>query len=1046
MQPPIPLQGFVAYSHEHTNKRKKLDAALNELIAKGWIAVWHNGELLPGESWSQRIPKELKQADIVLLLVSRSFFNSPSCLGELEFAINILRPQGAVVVPIILEPCSWTEKQWGLYHLEVLPDKGKPVSEFHPRSKAYKLIETGIQRLIEGKQTELLQRRIRHELDLLRKKLGIRPTDFIALNVLGKNDEPLDFDSESQNRYLIEAEGGAGKTEWLYNFVRTHHASERPTPPIPWYLHLARVADKLRTSDPSLPSARVIAELVAEDVVPLLPQVSPPPPTINAQRQNTLLVDLLERLVEAGQMRLCLDGLDQVELTAALALFLNADPCNGALAATRPTPNDPTLHRFLQGYSTAQLERVSMAKARLHLKEPTWQSDPVKELRQSAASRNLLRLPLFLQMLKATQGPGTRNHPKSISTKYNLLDNYWTWATHQEDVARTQPPAADFWQDITRWMTEMSWRLAVNGQIEHFTRDALSDATPEGPEPHNPDPITRFLTRMDQIPGRWDLVRASGKEYQFKHQAFQEYFVARALAEDSQDFVVSEVLAALPEQMRYYPSFWIVVMELLPGAVESRLPQHLSGPTIWTLAQRLIAVGQPLLAWILVREVPENATYANHDEQGRHWRYVIFQLIRYRLDIDKYFPKNSECWHYDTIPSAINALDRFSAERHHALRDCLRKRLGILKPLDPETLGIYEMIFAWTHWDGSRDNLDKHRIAFLLTEPNSAAQITAAVARYLNGSHASAAETSRYIGVRCKPDVTPDPARFGEWLKGHLSTDPSTSPAEKIIAQSVRAFEDEDFDPDFLPKTDPFFHWMTGCFVEDFYRDREITIDVSLSLFFDKIPTILRGIIKAHLDAILPPFLDALARDPASPRFTAAMILLKGVLDALKENGSDKTKEIKTALAKAFEAAANPFNPDHFSGYPLYHEYSRMADTLEETSKIREFVLRFLSQEIRYLTPYIITTDRNGDFVRDRMKMASYKTKRWLYFLNLPFVDPQNDAEVDSLLLELDGRNLKALGDCALNEWEWKCQTDAVHIVSNLREIWNGVSDQVRTG
>lgn len=65
---------FFSYAHEDQELRDQLEKHLSALKRQGVISTWHDRDIGAGTEWAGRISDELERADIILLLVSASFF------------------------------------------------------------------------------------------------------------------------------------------------------------------------------------------------------------------------------------------------------------------------------------------------------------------------------------------------------------------------------------------------------------------------------------------------------------------------------------------------------------------------------------------------------------------------------------------------------------------------------------------------------------------------------------------------------------------------------------------------------------------------------------------------------------------------------------------------------------------------------------------------------------------------------------------------------------------------------------------------------------
>jgi photosystem II stability/assembly factor-like uncharacterized protein len=106
---------FVSYAREDKrwldpDYRYSLIPFLMESLRRHRVAFWFDKELKPGDEFRRFIESEIDQSQIALLIVSQSFLNS-------EFIENREMPRIAerarlgkmIVVPVLVEPCDWSE-------------------------------------------------------------------------------------------------------------------------------------------------------------------------------------------------------------------------------------------------------------------------------------------------------------------------------------------------------------------------------------------------------------------------------------------------------------------------------------------------------------------------------------------------------------------------------------------------------------------------------------------------------------------------------------------------------------------------------------------------------------------------------------------------------------------------------------------------------------------------------------------------------------------------------------------------------------------------
>jgi hypothetical protein len=117
---------FLCYAHEDEDLLNKLKAHLRPLEREGLIEVWHDRDISAGTEWEQQISKHLKEAQIILLLVSSDFMASDYCYSvEMKYALERHERGEAQVIPIILRPVLWEQAPFG--RLQALPKSANRV-------------------------------------------------------------------------------------------------------------------------------------------------------------------------------------------------------------------------------------------------------------------------------------------------------------------------------------------------------------------------------------------------------------------------------------------------------------------------------------------------------------------------------------------------------------------------------------------------------------------------------------------------------------------------------------------------------------------------------------------------------------------------------------------------------------------------------------------------------------------------------------------------------------------------------------------------------
>ncbi|MBV9689362.1 MAG: ROK family protein [Ktedonobacteraceae bacterium] len=152
MQPIESVKIFISYAHADQKLRKKLQDHLSPLTHSGMITIWQDQEILAGANWDDHIRSRLKEADVVLLLVSPCFMASDYCWdSEVQKALEGHKAGTVQVIPIILKPVHWKDTPLG--QLQALPTGGKPVTKWSNSDAAFEDVVRGIREVVAKLQT-----------------------------------------------------------------------------------------------------------------------------------------------------------------------------------------------------------------------------------------------------------------------------------------------------------------------------------------------------------------------------------------------------------------------------------------------------------------------------------------------------------------------------------------------------------------------------------------------------------------------------------------------------------------------------------------------------------------------------------------------------------------------------------------------------------------------------------------------------------------------------------------------------------------------------
>jgi hypothetical protein len=214
-----PVSLFISYARKDEPYMRELVSHLEPLQRGGLISSWYDGQILPGEEWEPQIKRNLEEAQIILLLISKDFINSNYCYEvELSKAIERHKSKTASVIPVILRSCLWDAVSIGdfrLSELQALPKDAKPIKRWADEDDAYTDVARGLLSRIQQLQQEQAeeaerqrrdletQKRHQEQLERERKLQHYREEFEKAI----ATDYPLDNDVVSQLRNLQQQLG-----------------------------------------------------------------------------------------------------------------------------------------------------------------------------------------------------------------------------------------------------------------------------------------------------------------------------------------------------------------------------------------------------------------------------------------------------------------------------------------------------------------------------------------------------------------------------------------------------------------------------------------------------------------------------------------------------------------------------------------------------------------------------------------------------------------------------------------------------------------------
>ncbi|HWZ23613.1 MAG TPA: COR domain-containing protein [Cytophagaceae bacterium] len=141
---------FVSYSHRNEKFKNEFRAMIRPMEKEGHWKVWDDRWLLPSDEWNQEIIRHLNDANVIVLLITKEFFDS-NFIYDIEFARAIKRHEtgDALVIGILISECLWEETP--LSRIQILPKDAKPLDQQKNRNAVWKTVAVKIKETIQVK-------------------------------------------------------------------------------------------------------------------------------------------------------------------------------------------------------------------------------------------------------------------------------------------------------------------------------------------------------------------------------------------------------------------------------------------------------------------------------------------------------------------------------------------------------------------------------------------------------------------------------------------------------------------------------------------------------------------------------------------------------------------------------------------------------------------------------------------------------------------------------------------------------------------------------
>jgi len=148
---------FCSYSHEDRLLQRRFHAHTADLRRRKQVQVWTDQRIGAGGDWEGEIDAHLNTADLIVLLISADFMNSDFCYTkEMTRALERQAAKEARVIPIIIQPCDWTDAPFAA--LQALPPDAKAVTLWPNQEEAWSFVAIGLKKAVLAVLDESRQR------------------------------------------------------------------------------------------------------------------------------------------------------------------------------------------------------------------------------------------------------------------------------------------------------------------------------------------------------------------------------------------------------------------------------------------------------------------------------------------------------------------------------------------------------------------------------------------------------------------------------------------------------------------------------------------------------------------------------------------------------------------------------------------------------------------------------------------------------------------------------------------------------------------------
>jgi TIR domain/AAA ATPase domain len=144
------LEVYCCYDLADAGFYQAFKKQLAPLIHQGWIHLWDEQQILPGQEIVQERERHLYSADLLLLLVSPDFLASETGQHQMSMALAMHQSGQTVMLPILIRPCRWQETVLSTF--QILPREQKALNTQPNPDEAWEGIVSEISHTVETRR------------------------------------------------------------------------------------------------------------------------------------------------------------------------------------------------------------------------------------------------------------------------------------------------------------------------------------------------------------------------------------------------------------------------------------------------------------------------------------------------------------------------------------------------------------------------------------------------------------------------------------------------------------------------------------------------------------------------------------------------------------------------------------------------------------------------------------------------------------------------------------------------------------------------------